>query len=157
MARRRRPDQIHCGEINENLVANLLALQPGRLLLNSNGGSLSDMFAAVDYLRAHRTDIHVTGCCMSAAVPILACGRRRTATPLTRFMVHLGRMRMEADRTMDDTLLEHQELALAHQQYITILADATARDAGWWEEKVQQTYYFSAEEALEIGLIDRIV
>ena len=37
-----------------------------------------------------------------------------------------------------------------------LLADKTKKDAKWWEDKMKSDFYVSAEEALNLGVIDVI-
>ena len=39
----------------------------------------------------------------------------------------------------------------------TMLADRTKKDANWWKDNMKSDLYLSAEELVEIGVIDQII
>jgi ATP-dependent protease ClpP protease subunit len=143
------------GDIDERFLCFLLQ-RPAKLILCSAGGDMYIMTAAIDFLLANPTPIHATGQCMSAAVPILACGSGRTASPMTRLMVHPGKILMEAERGLRDIRSEHGELRRLEKLYADVLGAATQKPAGWWAGKGRQTMYFSAAEAAAWGVIDEV-
>lgn len=155
MPRRKRDDRFWFGEINEAFLAQLYSTT-GWFTFCSEGGDMHIMTAAIDRLRAHPLKLKVTGTCFSAAVPILAAGTRRLASPFTRFMVHPGFIDSAGKSEVRDLRTDARELQLLEDFYLSVLAETTSRSSDWWKEKSEQTYYFGAEEAKEIGLIDRI-
>jgi ATP-dependent Clp protease protease subunit len=152
-------------ELHIFLASNLgpgLAKPATRLILNSPGGdeyscySVIDLFESIDGI-----PILATGYCMSAAVPIVAAGRKgkRFATPRTRFMIHAGWTTY--GRPMDRKYMECEkdEMDVLEDIYAEVLAKHTGyKNEKWWRDVGERDapWYFSAEEALKMGLIDGI-
>lgn len=118
--------------------------------INSPGGSLFDALAVHDAIRRLGDDGIVTvadieGGCMSAAVLIASACEHRIAAPNCSFMVHSvsGGSNVE-------------EINLFNRKYAEILAENTELTAEEWEIKMIASTWFTAEEALEWGLIDEI-
>lgn len=147
---------VWAGDIDGKFLEMLITKHPTRILLFSGGGCMYSMTAALDYLQACPTEMVATGCCMSAAVPILAAGSARLATANTRFMVHPGSAALEADRTLVQIRNESEELERLENLYLDLLAARTKKDRRWWERRCDESFYFGAPEALSIGLIDAI-
>lgn len=151
---------VYSGEINDDFLRKLVrTAETASLVLCSTGGDCAIMAAAIDTMGARNWRVHVLGACMSAAVPLVALGARgaRTAAPSTRFMVHLGKLSLrEADVPMLD--VERGELERYEQLYATTLGRTTKHRARWWRELMAdgRPHYFSAEEALRLGLVDAI-
>jgi ATP-dependent protease ClpP protease subunit len=130
---------------------------PNLLVLSSNGGDVYTMCACIDLLSIVDVTIIATGACFSAAVPILGMGRKRSATRLTRFLVHPGKAPLDAERILADVERERDELARLEKIYAEVLGQCTRRSASWWAKKSDQCWAFGVEEALKVGLIDEIV
>ncbi len=169
---------IYSGDINDNFVTflweNLLkqgvdlwnkksgaAKESRRLILSSAGGSPENVLSIVD-LFEHIEDLTTcaTGTCMSAAVPIVAAGSAdsRYATPRTRFMVHSPVWDNEAS-TRKFSQVHVQELKLLEDQFADVLTKYTRKSRKFWLGllKRDEGYFFNAEEAKELGVIDKIV
>ena len=41
--------------------------------------------------------------------------------------------------------------------YDVVLAESTKKDAKWWGENTRNDLYLTAEEALELGVIDQVI
>jgi len=152
-------------ELHVFLASNLgpgLAKPATRLVLNSPGGDEYCCYSIVDLLEGiGGIPILSTGYCMSAAVPIVAAGEKgkRFATPRTRFMIHAGWTQYE--RPVDRKFMECEkdEMDYLEDLYAQILAKHTGyKTAKWWRDVGERDsrWYFSAEEALKMGLIDGI-
>lgn len=139
------------------MLLTLLHKKPEYLVLCSCGGDMGVMCACIDYLRNIRVRILATGSCYSAAVPIVGMGSPRSATRLTRFLVHPGRVALEADRTVSDIRNEHTELQRLEDIYVRVLAECTRESAAWWQKRVDESWAFGVKDALKVGLVDEIV
>jgi ATP-dependent protease ClpP protease subunit len=150
---------LFCGEIGDKFLQKLLTTSDQELTLCSGGGCVYCYAAAVDQLKVCPTHIHVTGMCMSAAVPIVAHGQKghRTASPGTRFMVHECSTRIPSSYT-GEIVAEAEEMKRIEQKYWRDLAECTNLSAEEWAALcVGKPYYFDAEEALTKGVVDAIV
>ena len=132
---------------------------PITVVINSGGGSVYEahgMYDTIRMLRADNIEVHgrVHGHAMSAAVLILQACTTRTITEYGMLMVHgavnvtRGDAReMEAERDASNKLIEIQA---------RLLEERTGRD---WHELLrdQLPHYYTAEEALSMGLVDSVV
>jgi ATP-dependent Clp protease protease subunit len=101
-------------------------------------------------------DIMATGACMSMGVIILQAARHRYATPHAHFMLHQLRGTNEGDLGEQRDRYKHME----HLQSTlnNVLASRTGKTARQIDKLIdRKDYYISAEDALKINLIDKIV
>jgi len=171
-----------CTDINEDsmkeIILGLLTLNGGKILpdenndeklrdveffISSNGGSVNDMFAIYDVMELVKNNRDVAtfgyGRVASAAVVLLAGGTKgkRHIAKNARLMIHhcssdLGGSHptirssfaelKKVEAMMIQTLAENSELSVG--EYYNIFSKNTDE-------------YFSAEEALEMGLVDKII
>ena len=73
--------------------------RPLTIYMNSSGGSVYQGLALIDTIKACESEvhIHVVGECMSMAVWVLQAADRRTASPNSRLMLHIGSFELEED------------------------------------------------------------
>lgn len=135
--------------------------KPIELFVGSFGGSEYEMFALYDVLRTLESPIHTTaiGKCMSAAPLLVAAGEpgERWATPHTQFMVHQSWDDFGACRTDEaKKVLKHFEIMAA--SWYRLMAQHTNKNEAFWKRKCEAVgdAFFTAEDALEWGLIDGI-
>lgn len=162
--------EIQCdGEINRETV-NAMILQLRYLqalddtkeitiFVNSPGGSVTDGLALIDTMAAIRCPIRTV--CMGIAASmgslIFASGNSRDILPHARVMIHdplisggVGGSALKLDAIAKD-------LMRARETTAKILSACTGRTIEEILDKTAQDTYFSAEEALEFGLADRII
>jgi len=153
---KRPEDRFYFGEVNEILLAQLYSTT-GWFTMCSEGGDMYAMTAAIDRLRTHPLNVRVTGACFSAAVPILALGKKREATENTRFLVHRASQTEEGRSNLLHMRRCVEELERLEDLYFRILGVHTTTGREAWLKLADQNTYFGAEEALTAGLIDRII
>jgi len=132
--------------------------KPLTVLLDSGGGDAYSMFSIIDFIESLpiKVNIIARGRAMSAAAMILASTTgTRSASKRCSIMVHEG-FTMNSGKTSD------MRAASAHIENIEkmcndLLGDKTKKDAKWWSDNTRTDMYLSAEEALDLGLIDEIV
>ena len=135
--------------------------KPIELFVTSYGGDLEEAFALHDVTRTIKVPVHTTalGKCMSAAPLLVACGEKgnRYASENTQFMLH--------DVTIDPpaanpTFIESEVKAsrALMTRYAQLLGQYTSKPASHWRRLMsgRSDRYFSAEEALDWGLIDTV-
>lgn len=146
------------GDIDHSFLFKLTQTEISVLKLCSGGGDVDYMNGALDIMRDRDWQTHGFGRVMSAAVPIIAIGAKghRTASPLTRFMVHAPRIFVLGDMGTDEIKQEHEELKRAVKVYCDTLGACTKKTAKWWEKQMDKDKYFGAEEAKALGLIDEV-
>lgn len=132
-------------------------------LISTGGGTVYDMFGVVDIMRIvkERRDISTlgTGKIFSAGVPILAAGTKgkRFITRNARIMMH----RCSAGNmgTTADIKATHDEVRLMEDQMVQIIAESSELSVGEIHNMFSKNTdeYFSAQEAIEMGLVDKII
>jgi len=170
------------GEITEEtaqqVVLMLLSLNGGKVLrdeepeerpedieffISSSGGSVSEMFTIYDVmdLVKRRRDIATFGYgkIASAAVPLLAGGTpgKRYIAKHARLMLHHCYSNASGPRpTMHANF---NELKKVEDMMVSLLADNSNLSAGEIFDIFSKNTdeYFSAQEALEMGLVDKII
>ena len=156
-------DQEHAHKI----CAQLLALEqadpeaPITMILNSPGGSVTDGFAIYDTMRFIQPEIRIvcTGLAASIATIILlgAPKEQRLAMPNTKLLIHQvyipGVIRGQAT----DLEITAKDLLQTKQRINELLAKETGQSLERIEKDSNRDYWMTAEEAVEYGLISRIV
>lgn len=154
------------GEVNSE-TANEVILQlrhldrtPGdiKLFINSPGGSVTDGFAIVDFMRNCRNDISTIcyGRAASMGAFILSCGAKgkRFVTPLSEVMIHqpLGGAQGQAS----DIELVANHIISTKKKINSMLAENTGKSIEEIARDCDRDYYMSAEEAVSYGIADGI-
>jgi ATP-dependent Clp protease protease subunit len=142
------------------MLANI-SRAPIELFVTSCGGDVEDTFALHDVTRTIRAPVHTValGKCMSAAPLLVACGEpgHRWASEHTIFMVHDAKIEVPAG---PPAYVEAWTEATKRQceSMNRLLAKYTKKPYRHWSrlDSKKGDQYFSAEEALEWGLIDNL-
>jgi len=131
------------------------------VILNSVGGDVFDGLLLFDTIRSIvargvPVTIEVRGLAASMAPIILQAGSRRVASKYTRFMLHeIATMTVGRTTEQEEQVLELRKL---NSMLRDILAERTGRDSVEIDKAWKKTdKWFSAEEALEFGLVDEVV
>ncbi len=157
------------GEINDavasTIVAQLLFLEaqdPDKdiyFYINSPGGVITSGFSIYDTMNYIKPDI-VTICIGQAASMgafLLACGSdgKRYALPSSRIMIHqpLGGAQGQAS----DIAIQAQEILRLKKYLNDILAQKTGKSVKKIEKDTERDFFMSAEEAVEYGLVDKVL
>jgi ATP-dependent Clp protease, protease subunit len=129
------------------------------LYINSPGGSVTAGLAIYDTIQFINADVCTTcvGQATSAAALILSSGTKgkRYALPHSRMMLHQPWGGAGGQAT--DIQIQAKEINRIKQQLNQILADNTGKPIEQIEKDVQRDFYLSPEEAIEYGLIDKIM
>jgi ATP-dependent Clp protease protease subunit len=157
------------GEIDDavasTVVAQLLFLEaqdPDKdifFYINSPGGVITSGFSIYDTMNYIKPDV-VTICVGQAASMgafLLACGAKgkRYALPSSRIMIHqpLGGARGQAT----DIAIQAKEILRMKEYLNEILAEKTGKTANRIEKDTERDNFMSAKEAVEYGLIDKVL
>ena len=143
--------------------ADYLRNQPPSIVLNiySDGGDIDALLALLDYMEVCPLPIHTvaSGDCSSAALYVLMSGEPgyRSATPNTIFMYHDTQASM-AEQGLTSLQSEIQYVQRVDGMVKKIIRKCNA-DVGWFEKLGNSglNHYFSVDEAIEHGVIDKIV
>jgi ATP-dependent Clp protease, protease subunit len=129
------------------------------LYLNSPGGIVTSGLAIFDTMQYIKPDV-VTYCIGQAAsmgAILLAAGAKgkRFALPNARIMIHQPMGGVEGQAT--DIDIHAREILKIRQRLNEILSKITGQDLKKIEKDTDRNFFMSAKEALEYGLIDKIL
>ena len=131
---------------------------PVNLMINSPGGDIYEMFGIIDYIES--LDVKVNTICrgraFSAAAIILTCGTgSRMMSKRSTVMFHQSSSFLGGK--MSDITAYLDNVKNLEKVIYTMLAERTKKDAEWWKNKMRNDMFLTAEELLEIGVIDQII
>jgi ATP-dependent protease ClpP protease subunit len=132
------------------------------LFINSPGGDAFSGLALADQIerarrKGFRVTAHASGIVASAAVPVFAVCNERLAAPGTIFMVHEAALwKWPGRETASDIRSQNDLMSLLRERYIGKLTANSKLDKTKWEELEKKTTWFSAEKAMDWGLVDKI-
>lgn len=149
------------------MVAALLALEaedaqaPITMFVNSPGGSVTAGFAIYDTMRFVAPDVRVvcTGLAASIATVILLGAPRdqRLAMPNTRLLIHQPMIPSTVYGPASDLEITANELLKTRKRINDLLAEETGQPLERVEVDTQRDYWMTADEAVEYGLLARVV
>lgn len=132
------------------------------ILLNSGGGDVVETLALIDYIRTLdtsdgiKTNIVCRGSAMSAAALLLSAGTGvRAASKHSKIMVH--QLSSFTAGKLSDIKSNAKFAEQLEDDCNTIMAECTKKDKKWWEQNQQNDYFLTASDALELGIIDKII
>ena len=156
------------GEINDNvsssIVAQLLYLdsinnEDISLYINSPGGSVSSGLAIYDTMNFIKSDVSTicVGMAASMGALLLSSGKKgkRMALPNSEVMIHQPLGGAEGQATEIKIVAEH--ILKTKERLNKIFSKNTGKNIKTVEKDTERDHYMSALEALEYGLIDKIV
>src|SRR3954449_3322665 len=152
-------------DIANLVVAQLLHLEaddPDKdiyLYVNSPGGDAYAALAMYDAMQYVTCDV-ATICCgiaMSGGSLVLAGGAegKRMALPNARILIHQPHGSYQGQST--DMEIHAREAIALRRRYEEIYAEHTGQDAARIKADIERDRYFTSEEAVAYGLIDRVV
>jgi len=152
-------------DIANLVIAQMLFLEkedPDReieLYVNSPGGSVIAGLAIYDTMQVIRPDIATlcVGHAMSLAAVLLAAGAhgKRLALPNARMMIHQGSAGFHG--TPSDIDIIAKEVLRYKSLLIDLLAKHTGQPRDKVEKDIDRDFYMSSEEAVEYGIIDKVI
>ena len=131
------------------------------ILLNSGGGDVVETLALIDYFgtldgMGIKVNIVTRGIAMSAAALLLAAGTGyRAASKHSKIMVH--QLSSFAAGKLSDLKSNAKFAEQLEDDCNNIMAKCTNKDKMWWEQSQQTDYFLTAEDALKLGIIDKII
>lgn len=155
-------------EINDNnaniVVAQLLYLDSINhddisLYINSPGGSITAGMAIYDTMNFIKSDVSTIciGMCASMAAFLLSSGKKgkRFALPNSEVMIHqpLGGAQGQAT----EIKIVAERIIKLKNKLNKLLSNQTGKDIKTIEQDTERDHFLSADEALEYGLIDKVL
>jgi len=152
--------------IANSLVAQMLYLdsednsKPIYLYINSPGGSVTAGLAIYDTIQYVKSEVVTicVGLAASMGAFLLGAGTKgkRLALPHSRIMIHqpLGGT---SQRQASDIEIEAREILRIKDMLNQSMADMTGQPLPKIEKDTDRDYFMSAAEAVQYGLIDRVI
>lgn len=135
------------------------AKAPITVMINSPGGSADSGFAIYDLLRFVKPPVRtcVNGLCASAGILIHLAGDKghRFAMPHARFMIHQPSTMGQGSAS--DLDITAQQVIRLRESYNRIIARECGQDEKRVLEDARRDFWLNSAQALEYGLIDKIV
>ena len=139
-------------------------LAPGKPILfviNSPGGSVDSGFAIWDQVKMLTSPVVtlVTGLAasMGSLLSLVAGKGKRLATPNARIMLHQPLIGGVIRGQATDLEIQAKEMLKTRAMLVDIYAHATGKDRKTIDKAIDRDNWMSPQEALEFGLLDRIV
>ena len=156
------------GEINDSLsnsiVAQLLYLDSLNnddisIYINSPGGSITSGMAIYDTMNFIKSDVSTicVGMAASMGAFLLSSGKKgkRYALPNSEVMIHQPLGGAEGQATEIKIAAEH--ILKVRKKLNKILSKNTGKALQKIEKDTERDYFMDAEEALEYGLVDKVI
>lgn len=132
-----------------------------QLYINSPGGSITAGFAIYDTMQYIKCDVSTM--CMGLAASfgafLLAGGKKgkRMALPNAEIMIHQPAVGGGIKGQATDIKIVSEHMQKSRQRLNRILAENTGKSAEQIAADTERDNFMSAKEAMEYGLIDRII
>ncbi len=147
------------------IIAQLLFLEADNqerdvyLYLNSPGGIVSAGMAIYDTIQFMKAPVNTICMGMAASMGafLLACGRhgKRSALPHARIMIH--QPSGGASGSASDIEIQAREVLYLRGKLNELLAKHTGQSVEKIELDIDRDRYMSAEEAVQYGIIDKVI
>ena len=143
-------------QVANAIIAQLLHLdsedpeQDINLYINSPGGSVTAGLAVYDTMRFVNADVATTALGMAASISAVLL-------PNTRVLLHQPWVQGGPGGQASDVEIQARELVRTKRRMNEILAEATGQPFEKIERDTDRDYIMGAEEAVEYGVVDRVV
>ena len=142
----------------------LESLDPGKpilFIINSPGGSVDSGFAIWDQIKMITSPVTtlVTGLAasMGSILSLCAAPKRRFATQNARIMIHQPSVNAIIRGQATDLEIHAKEILKTRQTLVDVYVKATGKDAKTIDRAIDRDTWMSSQEALEFGLLDKVV
>lgn len=152
-------------DMANTIVAQLLFLEKEnpdediQMFINSPGGSVSAGMAIIDTMNYIKPDVSTTAVGMAASMGTMllvnGADKKRFALPNSKIHIHqpLGGVSGQAS----DIKIEAEEIIKIRESLYKILADRTGTDIKQIEKDADRDKYFTAQEAVKYGIVDKVI
>jgi len=155
-------------EVANVIVAQLILLEnqnPERdiqLYINSPGGSVSAGLAIYDTMQYISSPVNTicVGLAASMGAMLLLAGSKgkRLALPHSRIMIHQPLIYGSGiSGQASDIEIEAKEIIKTKKTMLELMSKHTGKNTEQLDRDSDRNYYMSAQEALEYGIIDRVI
>ena len=156
------------GEVNkalaEKIIRQLLILEadseePIYIFIDSPGGDVDAGYAIFDMIRFVKAPVYCIGMGLVAsagALILLAADKsRRLGLPNSHYLIHQPLSGIKGVAT--DIEIHAREIEKTRAKINALIAEETGKELAQVEKDTDRDYWMSAEEALEYGLIDKVI
>lgn len=151
--------------VANSVVAQLLHLESAdpekdiSLYINSPGGSVTAGLAILDTMNFIKPDVSTIcmGCCASMAAVLLSAGAKGKRLCLPNSMVLIHQPSGGAQGQQTEIQIVADFMLKMRKRLNQILADNTGQSLEAIQRDTERDNYMTAQQALEYGLVDRIV
>ena len=135
--------------------------KPILFIINSPGGSVDSGFAIWDQIKLLSSPVYtlVTGLAasMGSLLSLVSGKGKRFATANSRIMIHQPLIGGVIRGQATDLEIQAREMLKTRAQIVDVYVDATGKDRAIIEKAINRENWMSADEALEFGLLDKII
>lgn len=135
--------------------------KPILFIINSPGGAVDSGFAIWDQIKMISSPVTtlVTGLAasMGSILSLCASPGRRFATPHSRIMIHQPLLSGLIKGQATDLEIQAREMIKTKNGLIEIYVEATGKDFATIEKAIDRDTWMTAQEALQFGLLDKVV
>ncbi len=130
---------------------------PIKLFIDTNGGDVQIMWTLINAIKISKTPVHTIVYCtaLSAGAHILAAGHKRYAFPGSTILVHSGGVGYQGTVEQVESAKKYYD-SLSKKANDRLLDDTTISPKDL-KRKGAADWYLSAEDALDHGMIDKII
>ena len=132
-----------------------------KIYINSPGGSVTDGLAIYDVMNFVQSKVSTTvmGLAASMGAVLLSSGEKglRYALPNSDIMIHEPLTGSNSYTRCGEFLVEAEQIKKCRDKLFHILAENTGKSVEEIAEAVKFNKWFSADEAKEYGLVDRVI
>ena len=151
-------------EYSALLVAQIMYLdnvnsEPITINISSNGGDIDGMFMLLDCFKVIESPIHTInlGAAYSCAALLLMAGDKRYAFPSSRILLHQPLAGFSGYMQTSDVEIKAKEMIFIKNKIRDFIVEHSNMDAKTVEQAMDRDTYYTAQEALELGMIDKIL
>lgn len=130
---------------------------PIRLHINSNGGSLLDAFAAVDYIKHCKVPVHsiIDGSAASAATIMSVVSKKRYMYKNSYMLIHQLSSGMYGK--FEEQIDDFKNSNIFMNKIVDIYKEHTKIPVKTLKEILKRDIYFDSQTCLKYGLVDEIL
>jgi ATP-dependent Clp protease protease subunit len=153
--------------VAKRVINQLLTLEydkpnaPINIYLNSPGGEVNSGFAIYDTIRFLSSEVRIvnTGLCASIAtiINIAAKKQHRFSMPNCKFLIHQPLIPGQIYGQASDIEIHAREILKTRQKINELLSKECGQPLSKVEKDTTRDYWMNAQEAVEYGLVSRIV
>ena len=160
------------GTVDENMIGNVIANmihlshvspKPITLIISTYGGSVDELYSLYDVMKFIPCEVQTVGIgkVMSAGCHLLAAGAKgkRLVSASTRLMLHPVQMH----GGFEGNIFQMEQMVVENRKTQDRIVATLIKETGADPEKIDAImklgydYYISAQQAVELGLADKVI